>query len=153
MRLIFAVTFLFVSAVACSGAPAPQVLHPQYRYAASYAPGPFAPGAAFHVDWTPELIRTDSAEPYEVRLCIGVLGPFESASALKESGSRSSGTRPDCPPTGAVVSSGRCGHARIAVSPSQPTSFYREAAASMTSARSPSMEWSQRTARRRREES
>jgi hypothetical protein len=105
MRLIFAVTFLFVTAVTCSAAPAPQVLHAQYRYVASYAPGPFAPGAAFHVDWTPELIRTDSAEPYDVRLCVGVFGPFENVLALKESGSRSSGTRPDCPPTGAVVSS------------------------------------------------
>jgi hypothetical protein len=105
MRLIFAVPFLLASAASCSAAPAAQVLHPQYRYVASYAPGPFAPGAAFHVDWTPELIRTNSAEPYDVRLCIGVFGPFENASALKEAGSRSSGTRPDCPPTAAVVSS------------------------------------------------
>ena len=106
MRLIFAVIFSFVSAVACSAGPAPQVLHPEYRYVGSYAQGPFAPGAAFHVDWIPELIRMDSAEPYEVRLCIGLFGPFENPSVLKESGSRSSGTRPDCPPTGAVVSSG-----------------------------------------------
>jgi len=106
MRRVLAVILIFVSVAGCSVAPAPQVLHPQYRYVASYAPGPFAPGAAFHVDWTPELIRTDSGEPYDVRLCIGVFGPFENASALKESGSRSSGTRPDCPPAGAVVSSG-----------------------------------------------
>ena len=106
MRRVLAVILIFVSVAGCSVAAAPQVLHPQYRYVASYAPGPFAPGAAFHVDWTPELIRTDSGEPYDVRLCIGVFGPFENASALKESGSRSSGTRPDCPPTGAVVSSG-----------------------------------------------
>lgn len=105
MRLVLVILF-FVSVVACSAAPAPQVLHPQYRYVASYAPGPFTAGAAFRVVWTPELVRTDSAEPYDVRLCIGVFGSFENASALKESGSRSSGTRPDCPPTGAVVSSG-----------------------------------------------
>ena len=106
MRRVLAVILIFVSVAGCSVAPAPQVLHPQYRYVASYAPGPFAPGAAFHVDWTPELIRTDSGDPYDVRLCIAVFGPFENASALKESGSRSSGTRPDCPPAGAVVSSG-----------------------------------------------
>lgn len=105
MRLIFAVTSLIVSAVACSAPPPPQVLHPQYRYVTSYPLGPFTPGGAFHVDWIPELIRTDSAEPYDVRLCIGVFGPFDNASTLKESGSRSSGTRPDCPPPGAVVSS------------------------------------------------
>ena len=106
MRRVLAAILIFVSLAACSVAPGPQVLHPQYRYVASYAPGPFAPGAALHVDWTPQLLRTDSAEPYDVRLCIAVFGPFESASALKESGSRSSGTRPDCPPTGAVVSTG-----------------------------------------------
>jgi len=73
---------------------------------ASYAPGPFTPGAAFHVAWIPELVRTDAAEPYDVRVCIGVFGSFEDAGALKEAGSRTSGTRPDCPPSGAVVSSG-----------------------------------------------
>src|ERR1700730_17401112 len=105
MRSIFLV-ILWVSVAGCSAAPAPQVLHPQYRYVVSYAPGPFTSGTTFHVDWTPELVRTDSAEPYDVRLCIGVFGSFENASALKEAGSRSSGTRPDCPPAGAVVSSG-----------------------------------------------
>jgi hypothetical protein len=64
------------------------------------------PGAAFHVEWIPELIRTDSAEPYDVRLCIGVFGPFQTASALKEAGSRAGGARPDCPQSGAAVSSG-----------------------------------------------
>lgn len=106
MRLVLAVILFFVSASGCSAAPAPQVLHPQYRYVASYPPGPFTAGAAFHVEWIPELVRTDSAEPYDVRLCIGLFGSFENASALKESGSRSSGTRPDCPPAGAVLSSG-----------------------------------------------
>jgi len=106
VRRVLAVILIFVSVAGCSVARAPQVLHREYRYVASYASGPFAPGAAFHVDWTPELIRTDSGEPYDVRLCIGAFGPFENASALNESGSRSSGTRPDCPPAGAVVSSG-----------------------------------------------
>ena len=106
MRRVFAVILFFVSVAGCSAARAPQVLHPQYRYVASYPPGPFTAGAAFHVDWTPELVRTDSAEPYDVRLCIGVFGSFENASALKEAGSRSGGMRPDCPPAGAVVSSG-----------------------------------------------
>jgi hypothetical protein len=83
MRLFLAV--ILVTATGCSAAPAPpQVLHPQYRYVASYAPGPFTPGAAFHVQWTPEVVRTDAAEPYDVRLCVGVFGAFESASALKE---------------------------------------------------------------------
>jgi hypothetical protein len=104
MRLAF-VVLLFVSLVGCSAAPAPQVLHPQYRHVATYAPGPFTGGATLHLVWTPELVRTDSAEPYQVRLCIGLFGPFEDLSALKESGSRSSATRPACPATGAVVSS------------------------------------------------
>ena len=106
MRLVSAVILFFVSIAGCSAAPTPQVLHPEYRYVASYASGPVTAGAALHLVWTPELIRTDSAEPYDVRLCIGVFGSFENASALKESASRSSGTRPDCPPAGAVVSSG-----------------------------------------------
>ena len=73
---------------------------------AHYAPGPFTPGAAFHVDWIPELVRTDPSEPYEIRLCIGVFGSFDNASALKEAGSRAGAARPDCPPAGAIVSSG-----------------------------------------------
>jgi hypothetical protein len=105
MRLALAVILFFVSVAGCSAAPAPQVPHPQYRYVPSYPPGPFTAGAALHVVWTPQLIRTDSAEPYDVRLCIGVFGPFENASALKESASRSSGVRPDCPLTGGVASS------------------------------------------------
>ena len=100
----FVVVAILVSA--CSAVPAPpQVLHSQYRYVAHYAPGPFAAGAAFHVDWIPELVRTDPSEPYEVRLCIGVFGSFANASALKEAGSRASAARPDCPPAGAAVSS------------------------------------------------
>lgn len=106
MRCVLTGILFFVSVAGCSAAPGPQVLHPQYRYVPSYAPGPYTVGAAFHVVWTPELIRTDSAEPYDVRLCIGLFGSFENVSALKESGSRSGSTRPDCPPTGAVVSSG-----------------------------------------------
>lgn len=106
MRPVLPVILFFVSVAGCSAAPAPQVLHPQYRYVPSYLPGPVTAGAAFHVVWTPELVRTDSAEPYDVRLCIGVFGPFESPGALKLSASRSSGTRPDCPQSGAVVSSG-----------------------------------------------
>ena len=105
MRLFLAVILL--GTTGCSAAPAPpQVFHPQYRYMATYAPGPFTPGAAFHVQWTPELIRTDAAEPYDIRLCVGVFGAFESASALKEAGSRAGGARPDCPAAGAAVSSG-----------------------------------------------
>src|SRR5258706_9912982 len=100
-------TVIRVGATGCSAAPAPpQVLHPQYRYMATYAPGPFTPGAPFHVQWTPELIRTDATEPYDIRLCVGVFGSFESASALKEAGSRACGARPDCPAAGAAVSSG-----------------------------------------------
>jgi hypothetical protein len=106
VRSVAVVILFFVSVAGCSAAPAPpQVLHPQYRYLASYAPGPFMAGASFHVVWTPELVRTDSAEPYDVRLCLGVFGSFENPSALKEAGSRSGGTRPDCPPAGAAVSS------------------------------------------------
>jgi hypothetical protein len=106
VRSVPVVILFFVSVAGCSAAPAPRVLHPEYRYVASYAPGPFTPGATFHVVWIPGLVRTDSAEPYDVRLCIGVFGSFENPSALKEAGSRSSGTRPDCPPAGAAVSSG-----------------------------------------------
>ena len=103
MRFVLIVILM----TACSAVPAPpQVLHSQYRYVAHYAPGPFAAGAPFHVDWIPELVRTDSSEPYEVRLCIGVFGSFENASALKEAGSRASAARPNCPPAGAAVSSG-----------------------------------------------
>ena len=92
---------------ACSAVPPPpQVLHSQYRYLAHYASGPFTAGAVIHVDWIPELVRTDPSEPYDVRLCIGVFGSFENASALKEAGSRASGARPDCPQVGAAVSSG-----------------------------------------------
>jgi hypothetical protein len=105
VRPLLAVILFFVTITGCSAAPAPQVLHREYRYLASYAPGPFTPGAVLHVVWTPELVRTDSAESYDVRLCVGVFGSFENPSALKESASRSSGARPDCPPTDAVVSS------------------------------------------------
>ena len=105
MRPFLAV--VLVGATGCSAAPAPpQVFHPEYRYMATYAPGPFTPGAAFHVQWTPELNRTDAAEPYDIRLCVGVFGAFDSASALKEAGSRAGGARPDCPAAGAAVSSG-----------------------------------------------
>jgi hypothetical protein len=105
VRLVF--VMILVSATGCSAAPAPpKVFHPEYRYVATYASGPFTPGAALHVDWTPELIRTDAAEPYDIRLCVGVFGAFESASALKEAGSRAGGARPDCPAAGAAVSSG-----------------------------------------------
>ena len=103
MRLV--VIVIMVSA--CSAVPAPpQVRHSEYRYMAHYAPGPFTPGAALHVDWIPELVRTDPSAPYDIRLCIGVFGSFESASALTEAGSRAGGTRPECPPAGAAVSSG-----------------------------------------------
>jgi len=106
VRRVLALILMFASAAGCSIAPAPQVLHPEYRYVASNPRGPFTPGATVHVVWTPELVRTGSAEPYDVRLCIGVFGSFVSPGALKESGSRSGGTRPDCPATGSVVSSG-----------------------------------------------
>jgi len=106
LRSALVVILAFAGVAGCSAAtPAPRVLYPEYRYVVTYAHGPFTAGAAFHVEWTPELVRTDSAEPYEVRLCVGVFGSFASAAALKEAGSRSSGTRPDCPPAGAVVSS------------------------------------------------
>ena len=98
---------IVILAGACSAVPAPQqVRHLEYRYVAHYPRGPFTPGAAFHVDWIPELVRSDPSEPYEVRLCIGVFGYFENPSALKEAGSRAGAARPDCPPAGAVVSSG-----------------------------------------------
>jgi hypothetical protein len=106
VRFVVVVTLFFVSAAGCSVAAAPQVLHSEYRYVPGYAPGPFTAGAALHVVWTPELIRSASTEPYDVRLCIGLYGSFENPSALKEAASRSSAARPDCPPTGAVVSSG-----------------------------------------------
>jgi hypothetical protein len=105
MRILVAAAVL--ASFACSSAaPAPKALHPEYRYVVSYAPGPFTAGAAFHVQWIPELIRTDTAEPYDIRVCIGVFGSFEDAGALKEAGSRAGGSRPDCPQAGAAVASG-----------------------------------------------
>jgi hypothetical protein len=105
MRILVAATVL--ASFACSSAaPAPKALHPEYRYVVRYAPGPFAAGAPFHVEWIPELVRTNSAEPYDLRVCIGVFGSFEDAGALKEAGSRAGGSRPDCPQAGAAVASG-----------------------------------------------
>ena len=104
MRLAFA-ALLVMTLAGCSAAPLPRVLHPEYRYVATYAPGPFTGGATLHLVWTSELVRMDPAEPYEIRLCIGLYGPFENLSVLKESGSKSSGTRPACPASGAVVAS------------------------------------------------
>ena len=106
MRLFLAVTAVLATLAGCSAAPGPQVRHPEYRYVVSYAPGPFTAGAAFHVEWIPELVRTDTAEPYDIRVCIGVFGSFENAGALKEAGSRAGGSRPDCPQAGAAVASG-----------------------------------------------
>jgi hypothetical protein len=138
MRLVLAVILCLVSVAGCSAAPAPPVLHPEYRYVASYAPGPFTAGAAFHVVWIPELVRTDSAELYDVRLCIGVFGSFESQTVLQPARSCS------------LEFSGR---GPTAVTLSLPTSSYRGSTAFMTFAKLQSMEWSQRTVRHRREES
>jgi hypothetical protein len=101
------VALVAVSITACAAAaPEVKITHPQYRYVPIFPAGPLPAGQPFHVTWTPQLVRMDAAEPYDVRLCIGLYGSFADPGALKEASSRSSATRPDCPPSGAVVSSG-----------------------------------------------
>jgi hypothetical protein len=97
-----------LSLVTCAPAAPPDatIEHPQYRYVPTYPTGPLSPGDSFHVVWTPHLVRLDPADPYEIRLCVGLYGSFADPGALKETMARSSITRPDCPPNGAVVSSG-----------------------------------------------
>ena len=102
-RLLLSGVLICASTLACAPAASPQVLHPEFRYTASYAHGPVGPGEPLHVVWTAERFRTSSTELYDIRLCVGVFGSFESAESLKRSSP--SAARADCPPAGALVAS------------------------------------------------
>jgi hypothetical protein len=95
---------LAVIVFACTSVPAPQVLHQQYQWVATYPLGPFSPGESLHVVWTPRPVQASASDPYEVRLCVGVFGSYGSVETLKKEESASTG-KPECPIASAVVGS------------------------------------------------
>lgn len=93
---------LVVTVLACTSTPSsPPVQHAQYQYAASYPLGPFNPGDPLRIVWTPRLVQPSSAAPYDIRLCVGVFGPYGSIESLKQASS--SGAKVDCPIASAAV--------------------------------------------------
>ena len=93
---------LAVVVLACTSTPSsPPVQHAQYQYVATYPLGPFNPGDSLHIVWTPRLVQTSTAAPYDIRLCVGVFGPYGSVESLKQASS--SGAKVDCPVASAAV--------------------------------------------------
>jgi len=66
---------------------------------ATYSLGPFNPGDSLRIVWTPRLVQTSSAAPYDIRLCVGVFGPYGNVESLKQASSTSA----DCPVASATV--------------------------------------------------
>lgn len=96
---------IVVLAVACDGQQYPERVYHQrveYQRFATYPLGPFSAGDAFHITWTPKQVQSTTSEPYGLRLCVGIFGPYPSVETLKQSHDT---TGDECPPTGAVVMS------------------------------------------------
>jgi hypothetical protein len=96
---------LAVIVFACTSVRAPQVLHQQYQWVATYPLGPFSPGESLHVVWTPRPVQAGASDPYEVRFCIGVFGSYGSVETLKKDQELAGTGRPECPIASAVVGS------------------------------------------------
>ncbi len=94
---------LALTVLACTSTPSsPPVLHAQYQYLATYPLGPFNPGDSLRIVWTPRLVQTSSAAPYDIRLCVGVFGPYGNVESLKQASSTSA-AKVDCPVASAAV--------------------------------------------------
>lgn len=70
-----------------------------YQYIAEFPKGPFAPGEVVQVDWVPKQSSTTGSDAYEVELCLGFFGPWDSVEALKSQSQPMA--KPACPPVGA----------------------------------------------------
>lgn len=70
-----------------------------YQRIATHSLGPFSAGDAFHVTWTAKQVQSSASDLYEVRLCVGLFGPYPSVEVLKQSHA----TTAECPMQGAVV--------------------------------------------------
>jgi hypothetical protein len=101
-RLLGLACSALILLVACTPA-APQSRFVAYQYAAEVPIGPFAPGEVVSVEWVPKELSTDRSDVYDVQLCVGFFGPWDSPQALKDQ------NRPDaqaaCPLTDAKVAS------------------------------------------------
>lgn len=69
---------------------------------ATYPLGPFNPGDSLRIVWTPRLVQSSSAAPYDIRLCVGVFGPYGNVESLKQASSTSA-AKVDCPVASAAV--------------------------------------------------
>lgn len=80
-----------------------------YRYTADVPAGPFAPGEVVRVTWVPSQLSTTKSDVYEIELCAGFFGPWDSPQALKDQNKPMS--RPACPLPDAQVA-GEPAHSR-----------------------------------------
>jgi hypothetical protein len=99
IRILVLPALLAASCVSAATPPPPAA---QYQYVATYALGPFSPGDSLRIVWTPRLVPTSNAAPVDIRLCVGVFGPFGSIESLKQASS-SGVQQVDCPVAAAVV--------------------------------------------------
>jgi hypothetical protein len=94
------VALVVLAACAPVGTPARFVT---YQYAAVVPVGPFAPGDVVSVEWVARELSTDKPDAYEIELCTGLFGPWDSVQALKNQNQPMA--RPACPLTDAKVPS------------------------------------------------
>ncbi len=97
-----AIALAVAASVACQSAPPAPVQFAEYRYIATYPPGPFSSSDPFHVTWTPRQAGRSSVT-YAIRLCVALVGPYASVDAPKQASPNLG--RPQCPPVGSTVAS------------------------------------------------
>jgi hypothetical protein len=75
--------------------------HASYKYILTVPTGPLAPGEIVSLDWVPRLSSSSASGVYDVELCVGLFGPWNSVDALKSQSHPDA--KPACPPAGAKV--------------------------------------------------
>lgn len=104
MRALLAVALLAVSCVPFGTSTTDSgQRYAVHRYAAQVPTTPVSPNQRLTLTWEPQVAAESSSTFFEIHLCVGLFGPWESVEALKRApqppDSRS------CPPTGAVATS------------------------------------------------
>ena len=90
-----------VLAVSCAPVSTSAQRFPTYQYVLQVPTKPVSPNEKLTLTWEPTLAQQTS-DLYEVQLCVGLFGPWESVEALKRS---SPDLKPACPPAGAIATS------------------------------------------------
>ena len=90
-----------VLAVSCAPVGTSAQRFPTYQYVLQVPTKPVSPNEKLTLTWEPTLAQQTS-DLYEVQLCVGLFGPWESVEALKRS---SPDLKPACPPAGAIATS------------------------------------------------